>query len=284
MPPAVRILLAGALFATGGALIKSCDFPSAQRAGVRALIAAIAIFALLPEARRKPSRQVILLIPAYFAATFFFVLANTLTTAASTIFLAATAPLWVFIFSPILLRERTQGRDLIVFAGIALGMSMCFLAPSEVLATASNPPLGNTLALLGGVGFALLLIGMRHYASKGENIGAAVAAWGSLATGVLSLALMPAIDQSLDLGSTSDWFVMIVLGVFQVGLAYALLVRAMPEIPAVRASLILMIEPALSPLIAYAVHDERPHLYTILGGALIVGSVATGSLYTRRSK
>lgn len=284
MPPVVRILLAGALFATGGALIKSCEFPSAQRAAVRALIAAVTIFALLPEARQKPSRRIILLIPAYFAATFFFVLANTLTTAASTIFLAATAPLWVFILSPILLRERPQKRDLVVFAGIAMGMTMCFLAPNEILATAINPPLGNALALLGGIGFALLLIGIRRFASADDNIGAPVAAWGSLATGLLALALMPAIDQNLELGSANDWLVITVLGVFQVGVAYVLLVKAMPYVPAVRASLILMIEPALSPLIAYAAHNELPHFYTMTGGVLIVGSVAAGSLHANRSK
>jgi len=60
-----------------------------------------------------------------------------------------------------------------------------------------------------------------------------------------------------------------------------LLVRAMPHVHAVQASLILMIEPALNPLIAFAVHHETPHLLTILGGALIIGSVAAGSLIRR---
>ena len=40
MPPALRVVCAGALFATGGALIKACELPSLQRAGLRALFAA----------------------------------------------------------------------------------------------------------------------------------------------------------------------------------------------------------------------------------------------------
>ena len=277
MPPAVRILLAGALFATGGALIKSCEFPSAQRAALRALVAAITIFALVPTARRWPSRGVLLVIAAYFIATFCFVLANTLTTAASTIFLAATAPLWVVLLSPLILGERARRRDLIVFVGIAIGMTMCFLSPTEVLATAPDPALGNGLALLGGVGFALLLLGMRRL-SRDRAEGAAVAAWGSLFTCVLSLALMPCLGQTFQLGSANDWLVIITLGIFQVGLAYVLLVRALPHVAAVRASLLLMIEPALNPLIAFAVHGEEPHALTFVGGSLIVGSVAIGSL------
>ena len=37
-----------------------------------------------------------------------------------------------------------------------------------------------------------------------------------------------------------------------------------------------MIEAALNPAIAYAIHGEEPHAYTIFRGALIIGSVATG--------
>ncbi|MGK0349396.1 MAG: drug/metabolite transporter (DMT)-like permease [Planctomycetota bacterium] len=281
MPPALRILVAGALFATGGALIKSCEFPSAQSAGIRALVAAITIFALMPEARVRPTRRVLVLIPAYFAATFFFVLANTMTTAASTIFLAATAPLWVMVLGPLVTGERAKRRDFVIFVGIAIGMTLCFLAPTDAIATAPNPVLGNALALCVGIGFALLLLGMRRFAREGEDVGAAVVAWGSLATGAFSLALMPVINQALVVGTANDWLVMAALGVFQVGLAYVLLTRALPHVPAVRASLILMIEPALNPVFAYAAHGEEPHAYTIFGGALIIGSVAAGSAIRR---
>jgi drug/metabolite transporter (DMT)-like permease len=92
---------------------------------------------------------------------------------------------------------------------------------------------------------------------------------------------MPAIDQTLVVGSTNDWLVITAMGIFQVGLAYVLLARAMPHVPAVRASLILMIEPALSPFLAYAVHGEEPHASTIFGGVVIIGSVAAGSVIGR---
>ena len=67
-------------------------------------------------------------------------------------------------------------------------------------------------------------------------------------------------------------------GVFQVGLAYVLLVRAIERVPAVRASLLLMVEPALSPVIAYLAHGEALRPTAIAGGALIVGAVLVGSL------
>lgn len=282
MSPAARIVLAGALFATGGALIKSCEVPSLQRAAMRALVAAITIFALVPEARRRPDHRILKLIPAYFGATCAFVVANSLTTAASTIFLSATAPLWVLLLGPIMLGERARRRDLFVLLGIGLGMALCFLAPSQVLATAPDPALGDILALVAGISFALLLIGMRRLANDGREASAAVAAWGSLATCPTALALMPVVGQTPELGTATDWLVTTFLGVFQVGLAYVLLARAVPHVSAVRLSLLLMIEPALNPVMAFALHNEVPHPYTIIGGVLILGSVAAGSLVRRR--
>ena len=281
MSPAARIVLVGVLFATGGALIKVCEVPALQRAAMRALIAAITIFALVPATRRRPDRHVLKLIPAYFGTTCAFVVANSLTTAASTIFLSATAPLWVLLLSPFMLGERAKTKDLVVLTGIGIGMGLCFLAPNQVFATAPNPALGNLLALVSGVAFALLLIGMRRLANDGRDASAAVAAWGSLATCPMALALMPVVGQTLEVGTTADWLASTFLGVFQVGLAYVLLASAVPHVPAVRVSLLLMIEPALNPLIAFAMHSEVPHAYTIIGGAFIIGSVATGSLIQR---
>jgi len=281
MPAALRVLLAGALFATGGALIKSCGFPSLQRSGLRALFAAVAIFVMLPASRRWPDRHVLRVLPAYFVATCFFVVANTLTTAANTIFLQSTAPLWVLVLGPLLLGERNSRRDVLTFAGIAVGMTLCFVAPNEATDTAPDPRLGDALALLAGVGFAGMLLGMRWLSRIEPSAGAAVVAWGNVATAPLSFALMPFVDQTPVVGTGGDWLVIAFLGVFQVGLAYVVLVRAIPHVPAVRASLLLMIEPALNPLIAFAVHDERPHALTIAGGGLILGSVAASSLRRR---
>jgi drug/metabolite transporter (DMT)-like permease len=275
--PALRVVFAGVLFATGGALIKGCEFPSLQRAALRGAIAALTLFALLPEARRLPSWRVWALVPAYFAATSLFVIANALTTAANAIFLQSTAPLWIVLLGPWLLGERSTPRDKLTLLGIAGGMTLCFLAPPTVAATAPDQPLGDWIALASGVGYAALLLGMRWLTRGGGGAASQIAAWGNLCNVPICFALMPLVGQTPDLGTTSDWLVILVLGVFQVGCAYALLARAIPFVPAVQVSLLLMIEPALNPLIALAVHGERPHWLVWLGGTLIVGAVALRS-------
>jgi drug/metabolite transporter (DMT)-like permease len=281
MPAAALVLCAGLLFASGGALIKLCGFPSLERAGLRAAFAAITIFALLPEARRRPDLRVLRLVPAYFGATCFFVVANTMTTAANAIFLQSTAPLWLVLFGPLLLGERTARRDLVVLAGVAAGMALCFVAPTEVSSTAPNPALGDAFGLASGVSYALLLLGMRWLARVDGTAGIVAIAWGNALSAPICFLLMPIVGQTPELGSATDWLVIAVLGVFQVGVAYAVLVRGIAHVPAVRASLLLMVEPALNPLIAFAVHGEAPHALTFAGGAMILGAVATSALRRR---
>jgi DME family drug/metabolite transporter len=280
--PQTRILLAGMLFATAGAFLKNGDFPSLQRAGVRAVIAAVTMFLLLPEARRRPDRATMLLALPYFGATCFFVISNTLTTAANAIFLQAASPLWVTLLGPLLLRERAQRSELLMLSCIGVGMALFFFAPASESASAPSPRLGDMFAIASGVCFALVLLGMRSISRRDPTHTAAAIAWGNAFTAPLSFALMPIVGQSPVVGDGSTWLTILFLGTCQVGLAYALLVRAMPHVGAVQASLLLMIEPALNPLLAYFVHGERPHWLAVLGGVLIVGSVTASAVVSRR--
>jgi drug/metabolite transporter, DME family len=280
--PQTRILLAGMLFATAGAFLKNGDFPSLQRAGVRAAIAAVTMFLLLPEARRRPDRGTLLMALPYFGATCFFVISNTLTTAANAIFLQAASPLWVTLLGPLLLRERAQRSDLMTLLCIAIGMALFFVAPASESATAPSPRLGDMFSIAAGVCFALVLLGLRSIGRRDPTRTAAAIAWGNAFTAPLSFALMPIVGQTPVLGDSGTWLTILFLGTCQVGFAYALLVRAMPHVSAVQASLLLMIEPALNPVLAFLVHGERPHWLAVLGGVLIVGSVTASAVLSRR--
>jgi drug/metabolite transporter (DMT)-like permease len=71
---------------------------------------------------------------------------------------------------------------------------------------------------------------------------------------------------------TLDVTLVVYLGVFQVGLSYLLLSRSLARVPAVDASLLLLAEPAFSPVWAWLVHNEVPGAWPLLGGLLIIGA------------
>ena len=62
------------------------------------------------------------------------------------------------------------------------------------------------------------------------------------------------------------------LGVFQIAVAYVLVTSALRHIPALEASLILLIEPVLNPVWAWLFQGERPGPWALVGGAIILGA------------
>ena len=74
------------------------------------------------------------------------------------------------------------------------------------------------------------------------------------------------------------------LGAIQIGLAYACLTRGLRQVPALEASLLLMVEPVLNPVWAWLVHGERPSHWALLGGALIIGATTAQAVVQGREE
>ena len=267
-----QVLAAALLFSVGGAGIKACDLTSWQVASFRSGIAAVVVWLLMPEASRAWTWRVSLAALAYAATVILFVLANKLTTSANTIFLQSTAPLYILLLAPWLLREKSRASDLLVMALLAIGLSLFFLGSEEPRRTAPNPTAGNVLAAAAGLTWAATVMSLRGLGREG-------AASGSAASVVVAgnvIAFLAALPFALPVEHARpvDAAIVVGLGVVQIGLAYVFLTRAMGHVSALDASLLLLLEPALNPLWAWLVHGERPGLASAAGGALILGATA----------
>lgn len=269
MSPRAKIVVAAALFSTGGAAIKWCGFDAWQLAGFRAAIAFLTILVLIPESRRGWSWRTALVGCAYAATTLLYVQANKHTTAASAIFLQSTSPLFILLFAPWLLGEHATRRDLLQMAVMGLGLVLFFLGMDQPSATAPNPALGNILAAICAVTWAFTVIGYRWLAARGASI-ATAAVSGNLTASVVALAFA----QPLVAGRPVDWAVVVFLGVCQLGIPYLFMARAIPQLRAIEVGLFLLIEPVLNPIWAWLVHGEIPGPATLVGGVLILGATA----------
>jgi drug/metabolite transporter (DMT)-like permease len=267
------VLSAALLFSTGGAAIKATAFSAWQVAGFRSGIAAIALFLLVPAWRRGWSTRTILVGACYAATLILYVTANKLTTAANSIFLQATAPLYVLMLAPRLLGEPLRRGDPLLAALLVAGMILFFVQVDPALATAPNPLQGNLVAATSGVTWALTLLGLRWLARSEtpESAGAAVISGNAIAFLVCAPLALP-VSGSVPL----DWAVVAYLGLFQIGLAYVAMTRGMRGTPAFEASLLLLLEPVLNSVWAWLLHSERPGTASLLGCAFIlVASLAT---------
>ncbi len=266
----LRLAFAAFLFSTGGAAIKAAAFTGWQIAGLRSGVAALVLWLFAPGGRRAWNWRIVLVGAAYAATLVLFVLANRLTTSANTIFLQSTAPLYVMLLAPWLLHERVRPADVAFMAIVALGLTLFFVGTEPPRATAPDPARGNLLAAGSGVTWALTVCGLRWMGSRDADGSSAMAA---VVVGNL-IAFAASLPGALPLGDhrAGDWVVILYLGTFQIGVAYMLVTSALHWLPALEASIILLIEPALNPLWAWVVHGEVPGSFAIAGGAIILGA------------
>jgi drug/metabolite transporter, DME family len=276
----LELAAGAALFSTAGAAIKACALTSWQVASLRAGVAALAVLVLVPAARRGFSARAALVSVAYAVTVVLFVQANKLTTAASTIFLQATTPLYIVLLQPLLLRERVPRKDLGALAALGAGLVLVMMDTPSAGPTAPRPALGNLLAAVSGFTSAFMMVGLRWLArdaAGGANAAPAAVVMGNL------LAFAGALPMALPIAAARpvDWALVAYLGVFQIGLAYALLLSALRHVAALEASLLLFLEPVLSPFWAWLVHGERPGEWTLAGGAVILATTALRGWFER---
>jgi drug/metabolite transporter (DMT)-like permease len=278
--PRLKLVAAALLFSTGGAAIKATTLTGWQVACFRSGVAALAVFLLAREARRGWSWRAALVGVAYAATLILFVTANKLTTSANTIFLQATAPLYMVVLSPWLLGERLRREDLIVMAAVAVGLALVLAGHDAPVATAPDPARGNVLAALSGLTWALTVCGLRWVGDEARG-GSAVP---SVVLGN-AIAFLAALPFALPLGAsrTVDWAVIAYLGIFQIGVAYLLVSSGLRQVTAIEASILLLVEPALNPFFAWLVHGEKPSAFAMAGGLIILGATTLRTWIDARS-
>jgi drug/metabolite transporter, DME family len=276
----LEILGAALLFSTGGAAIKATALTSWQVASFRSGIAALTVLLLVPAARRGWTWAALPVSAAYAATMVLFVASNKLTTSASAIFLQSTAPLYVLLLSPLLLRERIRPRDVGFMGVVALGLVLFFVDPGAASATAPNPRLGNWLSLASGVTWALTIMGLRWMGSRAGGGDSAF----TMVVGGNALAFAACLPMALPAQAAPvDWAVLAYLGVFQIAAAYLLLTAGIRHVPALEASTLLLAEPALNPFWAWLVHGETPGPWSIMGGVLIIGATVARTWWDGRA-
>ena len=295
--PRLALIAAALLFSTGGVCIKQLAGLTAwQRGGLRSAIAALFLLLVWKRARRGYTWKSLVFSFFYAGTLATFVAANTYTTSANAIFLQSTAPLYVLLLSPLVLRESVKASDLLYMGTLAVGLALCFgdelgSGASTAQATAPRPLLGDAFGLVSGILWACTIVGLRWFGQRsrggGEDSGGAGASvvLGNVTCFAVCALLARATGDGLFHGvaglPSKTFGVLAFLGVFQVGLAYICIARGMSRVPAMEASLLLLVEPTFNPVWSFLVLHEKPGTWTLAGGALILGATA---LHARTAK
>ncbi len=262
------VLTAAVLWSLSGAITKSLALDPLTIAFYRGLFAGLALMPFVPRGRRVFRPAMLPLGLIFGAMTGLFLGSMKLTTAANTIYLQYTSSFWVVPLALIFLGEWPDRRALV---GIAVAMVGIGVIVGFGHSGRPEEWRGVLMGLASGMAYAIVVVGMRGFRdidpiwlSVVNNLGGAttLGVWMTLVQGPPSIP---------SLGQTA---VLIVFGVVQMAIPYALFAKGLREIDAAEAVLICLVEPILNPLWVVLVAHERPSPATIAGGTLLLAGVA----------
>ena len=256
------VFIAAVLYSIGGLCIKVIPWSGIAINGGRTAIALVVIGVFLAATKHPPrlNRWIFLGAVCVFGTNLLYAVANKLTTAANTIVLQFTAPIFVIVFSLLFWHKRPRKLDLIACAVVFGGVLFFFVDSLEM-----GGGLGNFLALLSGVSYA----GVFLMNDMPDSDALSSVFWGEVLSSVTGL---PFLLQETDF-SPVPMTSLVILGAFQVGLAYILLTIGLRTTPAVTASLVSGIEPVLNPILVAVFYHETIGPLALLGAAIVIGGI-----------
>lgn len=256
------VFLAALLYSIGGLCIKVIPWNGMSINGGRTAIALVVIGGYLWWVRHplRLNRWVALGAVSVFGCNALFSIANKLTTAANTIVLQFTAPIFVMLITLLVFRRRPSRLDVITCAVVFGGVVFFFVDSLEV-----GGGLGNLLALLSGLAYA----GVFLLNDLPDSDAISSVFWGDVLSAVTGL---PFLLGETDFSSKA-LISLTVLGVFQVAVAYILLTIGLKTTPPVTASLVSGIEPVLNPILVAVFYGEKMGPMAVIGAAIVIGGV-----------
>jgi drug/metabolite transporter (DMT)-like permease len=258
----LALLLAAVLWSLAGVFIKFLSLNPLTIVFYRSFFASLFFSFCRGKSASLPPVALLVAIFSYAAAISTFVSANKLTTAANAIVLQYTAPFFVFLAVHFFFREKIAGAQWgTLIAGMA-GIAVIFAG------SAGEPDAaGVVVALFSGVLFSIYMVSLRFL--KPVHPGTLT----FVTNFACCLMLLPLVWSHLAL-NLSDGLILAVMGVVQLGIPYWLFARAVTMVSIQEASLIVLIEPVLNPIWVALTVGEVPSAHTVLGGGLIVASLA----------
>ena len=252
------IFSAAFLWSLAGVFIKFLDVPPLTIVFYRSLFAGLVFTPFLRRNGLPINGPILVSALTYTAAISAFVAANKLTTAANAIVLQYTAPIFVFLFSGLVLKEKIAKLN-----GLALAVSMIGVGIISLDSVGQPDMAGVLLALLSGLLFAAYMINLR----RTSEINPVYLTW--INNLVCALLLLFVVKSQLWLTATHLW-ILIVMGAVQLGMPYFLFSKGLHAVSLQEASLIALIEPVLNPLWVALVVGEIPSKATVAGGGMIL--------------
>ncbi len=258
----IYILLTALLWGLAGVCVKSIPWNSFSIMASRCFIGII-MFALLRKSIRVKFNRYTLFGAVMMSITGILYMASIkLTTAATAIVLQYTAPIFVFLYSVIFGKKKASLQETLIVIAVFGGCLLSFideLDPTKLL--------GNILGLLSGVSFSAQIIGFSDRRADSND--------GMYLSNIISFVFcLPFMFFDKNMAFSPEIiFWVLVLGIFQYGLANIFYAKGCVITEKVETSLILTVEPVFNPIPVLLVTGEMPGPLAIIGFIIVIGGI-----------
>lgn len=261
-------MVAAVIWSTAGLLVKWLSQDAFTILCYRSLYAGLLFFIVFRREAMTFDRRALLISLCYAPLLISFVTSTKLTTAANAIFLQYIAPAIVLIAEPRILgttMKRHNAWTVLICIG---GLAFFLIGQTQ----SGHSWLGDGIALLGGIFSAGLLLALRFSKRSQQMSGILLGnIWVVLIT-------MPWFIRH-DAPTLPEHLMLAYLGFIQIGLGFLLFTYGQRRIPAVESSLIAMLEPILNPVWVLIGFGEKPAIWSLIGGSIILLALAVRALY-----
>ena len=271
----LEMIFCAVLWSIAGIFIKLLPWHGFAVAGLRSLIAGLTIAAYMALKRYHLTVNRETLTAGILSGCVYlcFSMANKLTTAANAIVLQFTAPVFILIFSALFLRQKIRKGDLAVVLVVLGGITLFFLdqlGPSSVA--------GNLIAIVAGMFMAGMFMTIGKLEQQ-ERFSAVV-----IAQAFTFLAGLPVVIATRPVLNAVTVASVLILGVFQLGIAYIFYVKASETCPALACCLLGAVEPLLNPVWVMIFDGEKPGPFALVGGLIVIVAITAWCVWDGKQK
>lgn len=264
------LVITAILWSSSGLFVKILDWhPIAILAG-RSLFAAVVFLIYLRRVPTRFSFWQVLAAVMFILTQFLFITSTKLTTAANSIFLQYTAPIYVVLLAYWFLGEKPSRTNWFAMLVIFIGLTLFF---GDELST--DGFYGNLLAILSGVTSAIMMVSFRAQ-KDGNPAESNLIAFLVTATFGLPFVLK-------ETWTLNSWLILAFLGIFQIGFAFIFFTKGIKHIPALEANLIGTLEPVLNPIWVFLFYGEKMGKFALIGGLVVLGGVILSTVGSAKS-
>ena len=184
---------------------------------------------------------------------------------ANAVLLNYTAPIFVALLAPLVLKEKLEKSTLIALAISVAGIGVISYQQNLQISDPGFNPLGVILGLLAGLAYAgFIIVSKKALSSFSSQV---VAFYSYSIASIFLLPFVIGTDFSPDL---APWILLLVLGVFNTGFAVTLYLKGLGMVKAQKAVVFTYLEPASAVVFGLLFLAQQPTPLMLVGGFLIL--------------